>query len=737
MAPTDAAIAGPEEIPGRVARVVLAAVAVVVVAGAWPFLRHGAPAGGDNPSHLAEIMEVASLLRAGQTDFWTDRANLGYPLFLAYQPGPTLTLGALSSLLSGVVAPVVLFKATIVAALALLPTSFYASGRWLGLQRGTSLVLGLLSLAVHDLSGFGLGIDSAGRTGLFTQAVGAVLLPLVIARAHRLLVRQEPGVVPTALLLTALGACHLFLAGLAGLAMAVMVAHARAGIVLRARRLAVVAGVAAGLLAFSIVPFLTTLDAQGGIPSQRAFGGDARLGSLAVFAIRGEMFDHDRLPWVTALVIVGVVTAIRRRREPLARVLLALLALSTYLFLGRQNLGRLYFAPLASGSEEIRYLVGIQLSGLVLAAMACGHLARWVREQASRRLTYVPWPGVLAAALAVYLFVCFGAVRRGLLSHDDDAPTWRQLVSAGADSSAGGGRIMATASLGTPEGIYGDLLPAEAGRPGLMSTGRGFHDSRSTYGLYDLPVEAPALALFDVSTLVARGPLPASLAPAPTPLVTSAGATVYHVDAAPHRFEFVRTPVVLVGTRDELRDVAGPIALALYGGAHALAVVRGTEPSAGDRLVFPAHGAWRAVIGGVSVEGPRADDDGAHAAREAWLQSLVDRWNAGVDRASPGSVLGEDRGPNRYEADVEAAPSGDRLLVKSSYHPYWHADVDGLEVSAERVSPNLMVIDVPPGRHHVRFRFRNPWWQKAALAASLLVLLGWGAASARARATSR
>src|SRR5262245_62971484 len=98
------------DVSRRVAVVAVVAATAAMVVMFVPSLREGYPAGTDMASHLAEILQVARVLESGQTDFWFDGVNLGYPLFIAYQPVPMLLMGGLVALTDRFIAPLLLFK---------------------------------------------------------------------------------------------------------------------------------------------------------------------------------------------------------------------------------------------------------------------------------------------------------------------------------------------------------------------------------------------------------------------------------------------------------------------------------------------------------------------------------------------------------------------------------------------------------------------------------------------------
>jgi len=60
-------------------------------------------------------------------------------------------------------------------------------------------------------------------------------------------------------------------------------------------------------------------------------------------------------------------------------------------------------------------------------------------------------------------------------------------------------------------------------------------------------------------------------------------------------------------------------------------------------------------------------------------------------------------------AEVEAeAPTV--FMIRESWHPRWHAYVDGEEVAIRRVTPDFPAVDVPAGKHTIELRFERPLW---------------------------
>lgn len=75
------------------------------------------------------------------------------------------------------------------------------------------------------------------------------------------------------------------------------------------------------------------------------------------------------------------------------------------------------------------------------------------------------------------------------------------------------------------------------------------------------------------------------------------------------------------------------------------------------------------------------------------------------------------------ELDVQATTT---FTVRESWHPRWHAYLDGEEIEVRRVTPDFPAVDVPPGKHTLEMRFERPWWAHAAwLAWPLSALAAW------------
>jgi hypothetical protein len=181
---------------------------------------------------------------------------------------------------------------------------------------------------------------------------------------------------------------------------------------------------------------------------------------------------------------------------------------------------------------------------------------------------------------------------------------------------------------------------------------------------------------------------------------------IFESDVARGYFAFVRTPVTLVNDAKQARRLLRRISLPLF------------EVNVLPRLVRdPPPAPWWRWLGGNRVEYAAAAGD---PPREAQLDELLrEQVRSHENVPIRSKVLHERVSFNEYTAVVDASGGSERLLLKASFHPYWTAAVDGSDEPVDLVAPNLMAISVPPGRHEIRFRFRNPRYQKLLFAGSL------------------
>jgi hypothetical protein len=128
----------------------------------------------------------------------------------------------------------------------------------------------------------------------------------------------------------------------------------------------------------------------------------------------------------------------------------------------------------------------------------------------------------------------------------------------------------------------------------------------------------------------------------------------------------------------------------------------------------------------------------ARAAAIAWLQTEAPKQDrvlaydgSGVAGGPPhGRTLRSFRQDSPGDApdivaELEVAQPT-TFMARESWHPRWHAYVDGVEQPIRRVTPDFPAVDVAAGRHRLALRFERPWWLHASwLAWPLVPLIAW------------
>jgi hypothetical protein len=92
---------------------------------------------------------------------------------------------------------------------------------------------------------------------------------------------------------------------------------------------------------------------------------------------------------------------------------------------------------------------------------------------------------------------------------------------------------------------------------------------------------------------------------------------------------------------------------------------------------------------------------------------------------APGRVLAQSATPDDgvFAAKVQAnRPSV--MLLKATFDPRWTATVDGRSVKPTMMAPSLVGVEVPPGTHDVRFKYRPYSHYALLLTIGALTLLG-------------
>jgi hypothetical protein len=645
----------------------------------------------DSAVHASMIRWAHHRIATGHLplDGWFPYFDLGASRFHHYQSLPHV----LTAYLSFLIGTDRSFTWTLYLLLSAWPLSVYWSARMFGLDRWRAALAALVSPLVSSLrsNGFEYGSYIWSGWGTWSQLWGMWMLPLAWATGWSAVSgrgRYAPASAAIALTI----AFHFLTGYLALLALGVWALLEPSRIGRRLVRAAIV-GVGALLAAsFVLVPLIS--DARWTVQSQLnrgtfyydSFG--ARTVLRWLFA--GRLFDAHRLPILTVLVAVGVVVSMARfLRDERMRAILSVGVLSLLLYFGRPTLGPVL--KLLPGGNDLflnRYIMGVQLAGILMAGIGLGSLGVLAVRLSKR----VPPRSDVAVATLVLLAALVLAL----------SPAWRERArvaargagwmavqraadeATGADvdalieraESMGGGRVYSGSRGGWGGSYRVAFVPVYAWLPDRDADQIGFVRPG---GSLSAPVEgqfddqnATQYKLFNVRYLI----LPVARAPAvPATLIARRG---------DHALWAVATTGYL-----QVVDTVGP-------------------PIQADRANMAQRTGWflRSPLAAKN-RFPTIAFAGAPAAPPTLQGGTSPTGLAGtvvreVDRLADGTV----------HAEIDAnRPS--TVVLKATFDPRWRVSVDGVIRHPVMVAPSFVGGEVQPGVHSIDFTYvpyPGYWW---------------------------
>lgn len=651
----------------------------------------------DSAVHEEMVRFALAKIRAGHfpPDSWFPFLNLGTPQYLQYQ-----SLGAIvTALAAWAVGVGRAFTLSTWLLVGCWPICIYGAARIFGLHRGAAVAAAMLSPFVSSFTRVGYEQISYlwSGYGLWSQLWAMWTLPFAWALSWRA-IDERRFVVPAAVLVAATAAFHFETGYLAFAAVAVFVLARPSGFAHRFGRACLVAGGAIALSAWVVVPLV----AQGQWAAVNQFlqsgpsGADAN--SYGARRILSALFEGNILDWhhlflITPLFVLGLVICLIAWRRPdgpgpvdrgQARALVLVFLCSLVLFFGRPTLGAV--VDLLPGSRDLflrRFIVGVQLAGLLLAGIGAAQLASWAVARTKRAVgtkgetrlgAITSWSAVsclaLAALVPAWSFVVGQAdLNASFVSEQSRAHTAQLGALVATIEKEGGGRTFA----GDPADwgaeftvgevpVFKYLAAEDIDEMGFtLRTASLMSDPEVEFDEYN-PAD---YAAFGIRWLVLpRGMKP----PVPARLVEQRGDyALWQIPGDGY--------VQLVDTRGSVAATSGDL------GSFSVTFLAGlasTDP------VYPtvAYGSTRPAPGTLPNE-TRAS-------------------------SAPGRVLSESSGPagSTFDATVSVTRTC-VVLLSTSYNPGWQALVDGHPAATEMVAPALVGARVVPGVHRISFIYKG------------------------------
>jgi hypothetical protein len=436
--------------------------------------------------------------------------------------------------------------------------------------------------------------------------------------------------------------------------------------------------------------------------------------------MRGDLFDLGRFPSFSILIFAGIGICIFSLREVRYLVPLVTFSIWLLLFFGRSTWGAaMDLLPLSQDLQMHRFIGGVHLGGIFLAAIALAVPWRWAVSRGN--ILYI----VGALVLTLFILSPLYVERNTYLSDKavEKGENQRALSAEQDDLND----IIETLKELPPGRVY-------AGMTGLGTTPEAGERWGDRYRIGDFPVAQLLLAAgLDVfATSLHIYPL-------------SANAEDFFDDTRPEQYNLFNIRYVVVPENSQVPSFVKPIKNI---GRHQLYQVETTGyfDLVGSRLLFNGEkAAFRsASISWLTSGLPEAklhpqvsiNSSPKHQdpkSRPSTVISVLktpfvsfDDLNSYVAQASAGpsrgSIASEDVGTNHYSAVVSVERES-ILMLKTTYHPNWRTTVDGAEAESLMLMPGFMGVQLPPGEHEVIMEYRSRGLRKVLLALGFLSLV--------------
>jgi hypothetical protein len=653
----------------------------------------------DSSVHGQMVRFATAQWQAGRLPLttWFPFLGEGSPQFLHYQSLPAMIAGAIG-LITG---PDVAFRWSLYLLLACWPISVYWSARLFGAGRGPAAASAAMAPFLVSTPGVGYehGAYVWSGFGVWTQLWAMWTLPLAWGMSSRA-IRDGRGYL-RAVFFTALTTALHFETGY--LALSVLIAWpfvAGKPLLIRARRAVTLLVGSLLASAWVVVPLLSQSkwasvnQVLQGTTEVNGYGAH----QVLVWLFDGQMLDRGRVPVITVFAAVGFGLAwMTWTSNQDGRALVVALGLSLLFAFGRTTFGPLI--DIVPGSKDLffrRFMIGVQLSCLLLAGRGAGWLASWCVGVWEGRVSR--WPSWVSPVLVF-------AAAVGVL-----APAWIELDR---NDSQDGLAITDQRAADSTQGAQLNRLIAVIKQRGA---GRTYAGMPSNWGESFLVGQVQVFKYLESRDLDVVGYTLRTAS-----LMTNPEYYFGELDPSDYRLFAVRYLIIPA-------DKAPPVhaTLVTNAGHYALWMID-TNGYIQTGEIVGQLAANRTDVGTNSIPLLKSD----LAAKGAYLSV---KWGSSAQNGQPptvatststGTVSDQQTALSngRASATVHMTRSGVAVL-SASYDPGWRATVNGHAVTPEMIAPALVGVEVPAGTDHVVFQYHGYSDYPPLLALAGLTLIG-------------
>lgn len=717
------AVAGDGRLRIMVWLLLVAAVAIPFF-GFLPELFYLTPDLNDSSFHLGVARNTIDAIRQGlnPVDFWVPTWLNGFPLFHYYQPGPYLLIAPLHFLSAGNIPLLELYRLIMLLALVAFPLANYRSLRWLNFPPVTAAWGAFFSTLLSAHGKYGIEFESFvwSGWGLFTQLVALPVLPLALAGGFRA-VNEGRKTIGYAALLAAAFLTHILYGYIAAISMVIVPFMSLSSVEVKRKVMALARYMIESfcLVAFFVVPLM--MDRAYHLKSfyDEASKFDSHgAEKILAWLFSGNLFDAGRLPVITCLVAAGLYLCGRRwleERSPVHGWIGCGFILWLFLYFGRATWGPLTdLLPMSRGLHFERLSSGVHMFGIWLAAVAMGRLSQWVMGLDRPFLKWSTGALVLVLMLPVVRERMHYLIQNEKNMHSDMAIYERELpllepviaklkedpeARVYAGHSGNWGRSYKIGSVPMYQILSAEAISTSTHAPfsWALTTDVGFQFSPNdieSYNLYNV-----RYLLTDQKDLVP---------PASELLVQSGQHRLYRIKTE-GPFSIVSVPLMVIGDNDTTTYLLMAWAKGLWSRKQSCIclIYEGQPPTEGKLLKMEDlfHFSYERPDGRIT-------------------QNVFDP--PGIFMTEPplppsGSISDVHLSREEARATINLSEPG-VVMFKTTYHPDWHAELDGKREQTMLLSPGFVGVRVPSGSHRLRMIY-EPRLLKMAL-----LLLGPAAA---------
>jgi len=660
-------------------------------------------------------------------DHWVPYWSMGYPIFHYYQHLPHLAVVSIYYLLFKTASMFFIYHLILYLLLVFYPLALYYSLRKMDFSEMSSACAALFSLGLSNINGYGFELGSFvwRGSGMFTQLWAMFLLPLTLSSIYNT-VNKNKGYFRSVLLLFCLTLSQTMFVLMAIITSCLFIfkSFEWPEVLERIKSLAIIFFFFLIAIAYLLIPM--QLDSPYHAHSTYDFPekwDSYGFRYITTHFLNGDILDHGRMPVVTVLAVLGLFFAFSKRalryRWAAAGAVIWFL-----LYFGRHTWGSLMdLIPMGSALHLHRFVTMVHFFGAIMAGIMLSVLYQKVRLKF----------GQIAALGLIILLICPVFWDRFLflqlntkwlhanaVAYRKEGPALRSILDQIKRSQPGrtypgrranwGGQF----KVGDTSVMYffgPEEMPTLSYLPFTWSLASDFSENFNEY-------DQAQYNLFNIRYFLAGEgkDIPSFLRE-----IKRAGRfRLYKADTTGY-FDLVETPIAMYADKNSIWNLMVLwMRSPMVSKKQYVTIYFDREYHKGyqdymilkDRWDF-----WRAdplKIRSINISDPTGTPVNVFSAPDI-LQSTR------YPQVSPGIVLSENPGKNVFAGKVKAEKDC-LLLFKMTYHPGWHAYIDGKEKEKVILSPGFIGVKIDKGTHSVKFVYRAQWWKMPLLFIGLLSL---------------